>query len=116
MKLFYASFITILLFSSCVSNVHLPIPGEDVVVKKNISVEYMTIADAYSDLSKYDKAAQYYKLAMKNKKLYWTAYYKLGRCYAMSKNWTEARKIYSVFLKRDPNNVNIKMSLAYIYA
>ena len=34
----------------------------------------------------------------------------------MSKNWTEARKIYSTLLKRDPDNVSIKMSLAYIYA
>lgn len=104
-----------LLFSSCATN-HLSVPGESAAVKKTVSIEYMAIADAYNDLAKYDKAAQYYLLAMKNKKLYWSAYYKLGRCYAMSKNWTEARKIYSTLLKRDPDNVSIKMSLAYIYA
>lgn len=104
------------IFFSCATSVHLPVPGEGAAVKKSLSIEYMSIADAYNELAKYDKAAQYYLLAMKNKKLYWSAYYKLGRCYAMSKNWTEARKVYSALLKRDPDNVSVRMSLAYIYA
>lgn len=105
-----------MLFFSCATSAHLPVPGESAAVKKSLSIEYMSIADAYNELAKYDKAAQYYLLAMKNKKLYWSAYYKLGRCYAMSKNWTEARKVYSALLKRDSDNVSIKISLAYIYA
>lgn len=105
-----------ILFFSCATSPHLPVPGEGAAVKKSLSLEYLSIADAYNELAKYDKAAQYYLLAMKNKKVYWSAYYKLGRCYAMSKNWTEARKVYSSLLKRDPDNVSIRMSLAYIYA
>lgn len=111
-----AAVIFSMLFFSCATSAHLPVPGESAAVKKSLSIEYMSIADAYNELAKYDKAAQYYLLAMKNKKLYWSAYYKLGRCYAMSKNWTEARKVYSALLKRDSDNVSIKISLAYIYA
>lgn len=108
--------ISLSLFLSCSTSVHLPVPGESATVNRSLSIEYMTIADAYNDLGKYDKACEYYMLAMKNKNLYWSAYYKLGRCYAMSKKWTEARKVYQKILKRDKDNLNIQISLAYIYA
>ena len=53
---------------------------------------------------------------MVNKNLYWTAYYKLGRSYALSKKWKEAKKVYFDLLKRDPENISVRMSLAYITA
>lgn len=104
------------LFFSCASSAHVVIPGEGEVIKNNIASEYMTIADSYNELGKYDKAISYYQLAMKNKNLYWSCYYKLGRCYAMNKNWTEARKVYNRLYKRDKENLNLKLSHAYIYA
>lgn len=104
------------LFFSCASSGHLPVPGEKAEVNRGISVEYMSIATAYEELEKYDKAIEYYKLAMKNKKLYWSAYYKLGRCYAMAKDYTQARKIYFKLLKRDKDNLSLQLSLAYLYA
>lgn len=104
-----------MLFFSCTS-VHVPIPGETEVKKNNIYVEYMNIADAYNDLEKYDKAILYYNYAMKNKSLRWSAYYKLGRAYAMNKDWSNAQNVYEHLLKRDSENTSLKMSLAYIYA
>ena len=105
-----------LTFFSCRTQAHLPLPGENTVIKNNLAAEYLSIADEYFSLAKYEKAEDYYKRAMKNKKLYWSAYYKLGRTSAMAKKWREARKIYLVLLKRDPENLNIRLSLAYITA
>lgn len=101
---------------SCATAARVPVPGEADTVRTNIYTEYLAIADAYNDLAKYDKAVQYYQYAMKSRKLYWGAYYKLGRAYALSKNWDEAEKIYKRLLRRDPENLNIRLSLAYITA
>ena len=109
------SFSLFLLFS-CNTTAHIPVPGEKTVQRNNISNEYYTIADAYFDLGKYDKACTYYKLAMKNKSLYWSSYYKLGKSYVNSKNWEQAEKVFVDLLKRDSENISLKMSLAYISA
>lgn len=119
MKSFFAklvTFVSFFLFFSCNTTAHIPVPGEKTVQKNNISNEYYTIADAYFDLGKYDKACTYYKLAMKNKALYWSSYYKLGKSYVNLKNWAEAEKVFVDLLKRDSENVSLKMSLAYISA
>ena len=63
----------------------LRVPGERQILIKNISSEYFNIAEGYMDLKKYDKAAEYYKLAMGSKELKASACYKLARCYALSK-------------------------------
>lgn len=114
------SFIAVLIitasFFSCSTDSHFAVPGENQVVRENVSTEYLAIADAYSDLGKYDKAAEYYLLAMRDKRLYWNAYYKLGRTYALAKNWSNAENVYARLLRRDPKNVNLRLSLAYIKA
>lgn len=102
--------------TSCATGGHLPVPGEAAVVKQKISSEYLTIADTYYSLEKFDKAIEYYKLAMKDKSLYWTAFYKQARSYAMVKNYTQARKMYFALLRRDKDNLNVRLSLAYLYA
>ncbi|MBR4180296.1 MAG: tetratricopeptide repeat protein [Treponema sp.] len=76
----------------------------------------MNLADAYYELEKYDKAVSYYKAAMENKDIYWTAYYKLARCYVYQSKWDTAQTSYETLLKRDPKNNSLKSSLAYIYA
>jgi tetratricopeptide (TPR) repeat protein len=104
------------LFFSCGTNMHLSVPGEESVTRESVGIEYLAIADSYADLGKYDKAVTYYLLAMKNKKLYWSAYYKLGRAYALAKDWSDAENVYDKLLQRDPANVNLKLSRAYIKA
>lgn len=76
----------------------------------------MAIADTYNELEKFDKAIEYYELAMKDKSVYWAAYYKLARCYAMNKQYPKARKMYFTLYKRDKKNLDIQLSLAYLYA
>ena len=116
MKRFAPVLFAAFVFCACGTSAHLPVPGESGTVKNNLSAEYLVIGDEYFSLTKYDKAEEYYKRAMKNRKLYWSAYYKLGRTYAMSKKWQDARKVDLTLLKRDPDNLNIRLSLAYITA
>lgn len=99
---------------SCATSVHMPVPGENSARKNSIYNEYMSIADAYSDLGKYDKASLFYEQAMKNKKLYWTASYKLARSYAMNKQYEKSISVYKNLIKRDPDNISLKMSYAYV--
>ena len=102
---------------SCSSNkIAVPIPGQSEAVQKNIYIEYMNIADIYFGLEKYDKAESYYKAAMGNKDIYWTAIYKLAKCYAYESKWADAQTIYETLLKRDEDNNTLKASVAYIYA
>ena len=100
---------------SCASN-ELRVPGESKIILKNLATEYYTIADGYLEIKNYAKAAEYYKLAMRNKDLYLTAYYKLARSYALAKDWENADKTYRELLARDGENTMLKTSLAYITA
>ena len=108
--------ISIFSFFSCQSNSGFKVPGEREIINKNIASEYFAIADGYADLKKYDKAAQYYKLAMRDKGVAKSAYYKMARCYALAKNYKQAEEAYENLLKLDPDNTDIKLSLAYIHA
>lgn len=111
---------TVIFFSlfvvACSSLNEFGIPGEIEAKRNNIYIEYMNLGDSYFELAKYDKAIEYYNLALKNKEIYWVCYFKLGRTYALAKKYTEARKIYNRLLKRDKNNTDIQISLAYLYA
>ena len=116
MKKFYcipAIFLLGFSFFSCASN-ELRVPGETELILKNISTEYYNIAEGYMDIKKYDKAAEYYKLAMRHKELNLPAYYKLARAYALAKNWDKASECYDELLKLDPENTMLKISIAYI--
>ncbi|MBB5225771.1 tetratricopeptide repeat protein [Treponema ruminis] len=119
MKKFYCFQSLLILFSvfffSCAST-ELRVPGETELIFKNISTEYYNIAEGYMDIKKYDKAAEYYKLAMRNKELNLPAYYKLARSYALAKNWEKASQCYDELLKLDPENSMLKVSIAYITA
>lgn len=110
-------FLLFLIFSfvSCAST-GLRIPGEEKIILKNLATEYYTVAEGYLEIKNYTKAAEYYKLAMRNEDLYLTAYYKLARSYALAKNWDEAVKTYNELLERDGDNTLLKTSLAYITA
>lgn len=103
------------LFASCASD-SLKIPGESKIILKNLATEYYTLADGYLEIKNYTKAAEFYKLAMRNEDLYLTAYYKLARSYALAKDWENAEKTYKDLLERDSENTLLKISLAYITA
>ena len=106
--------ITFFIFISC-KTTDL-IPGSNRIKIQNIYNEYLNIANVYYELEKFDKAIEYYTLAMDSKELYWACYYKLVQCYALTSKWSQAEEHYVVLQKRDPENSSIKASLAYIKA
>ncbi len=83
----------------------------------NITSEYLKIAEGYEGLKNYSKAVEYYELAAKhNPDLGDAAYYKIGRCYALNKDWQNARAVFTSLLEKDPENKTIRTSIAYITA
>ncbi len=108
------AFASFLVITGCQTSNAFKVPGESAIITKNIASEYFTIAEGYADLKKYNKAAEYYKYAMKNKSLRLSAYYKMARCYALAKDYKNATEAYENLLKLDPENKEIKLSLAYI--
>lgn len=115
-RIFFLVLFVIVLFSSCQSQNNITVPGEKQLILKNIYSEYFSIAESYMDLKKYDKAIIYYKKAMQNKSLKNAVDYKLARCYALNKNYSESQKIFEELLKKDPENKDLKLSLAYVLA
>ncbi|MBR6153774.1 MAG: tetratricopeptide repeat protein [Treponema sp.] len=116
--LYFTIFALLFLFFSC-STVDKVIPGKDEAADKSITAEYIKIAEAYEQLKDYPKAISYYEQAMKSKagaELGDSAYYNIGRCYALAKDWNHAEEIYKNLLEKDPDNTNLKSSLAYINA
>lgn len=115
-RLFYSCiFIFFSLCFSCVTK-PVPIPGDKKIAIDNIYLEYLNIADVYYSLEKYDKALEYYKLAMQDFKIYWAAYYKTAKVYAVQSNWDSALPMYRRLLRREKDNDSIKASIAYIYS
>lgn len=106
--------ITFFIFLSCKTTDI--IPGSNRIKIQNIYNEYLNIANVYYELEKFDKAIEYYTLAMDSKELYWACYYKLAQCYALTSKWTQAEEYYVVLQERNPANSSIKASLAYIKA
>ncbi|MCR4823190.1 MAG: tetratricopeptide repeat protein [Treponema sp.] len=117
MKKIFFLFAAIIIFSlsACSSNGFL-VPGEKKIILSNIATEYYNIAEGFMEIKNYSKAADYYKLAMRNEDLYLSSYYKLARSYALAKNWESATECYEKLLERDPENTMLKCSLAYITA
>ena len=92
------------------------ISGKRAKERKNICIEYYNIAEGFMNIKEYAKAATYFKKAMRDKELYPTAYYELGRAYALGKNWEKAKAIFSEYLEKDPDNLDLQMSVAYVVA
>lgn len=116
--LYFTIFALLFLFFSC-STVDKVIPGKDEAVDKSVTAEYLKIAEAYEKLKDYPKAIYYYEEAMNSKagsELGDSVYYNIGRCYALAKDWNHAAEIYKNLLEKDPDNTNLKSSLAYISA
>lgn len=116
--LYFTIFALLFLFFSC-STIDKIIPGKDEAVDKSVTAEYLKIAEAYEKLKDYPKAIYYYEEAMNSKagsELGDSVYYNIGRCYALAKDWNHAAEIYKNLLEKDPDNTNLKSSLAYISA
>lgn len=74
------------------------------VTRQTIASEYYSIAEAYADLEKYDKAIPYYEAASKYKQYRNAARYGLGRMYGLTGDWKQAEDIFESLLKKDKEN------------
>ncbi len=83
------------------------------ITRQTIASEYYAIAEAYSDLEKYDKAIPYYKEAAKEKEYRNAARYGLGRMYGLTGEWETARDIFESLLKKDPNNELLETAYSF---
>ena len=109
-------FLCVTVLTGCAASGGLLVPGQNKIILKNLATEYYNVAEGYMGVKNYAKATEYYKLAMREESLYLTAYYKLGRAYALAKDWDNALPIYQDLLSRDRENGELRSSIAYITA
>ena len=88
--------------------------------KGNIDSEtakaYFEIAQAYTEVSKYDKAAEFYLKAAKDPAHKNAAEYNLARVYGLQGDWGKAKNILERQYKDAPGNVLIAKAYAYSLA
>ncbi|MCQ2593853.1 MAG: hypothetical protein MJ196_01175 [Treponemataceae bacterium] len=89
------------------------VPNEQNVRLENECAENAAVADAFFERGMYDKAAEYYKKALKSKKYADAVSYKLACSYALSGKYGDALPVFDVLLKKDISNRSIKEALAY---
>lgn len=116
-KFGFLSLLFLFLFSSCLSLSDTAIvPGEEEIVKHNISSEYFTIASSYRDAKNYKKAVEYYEMAMSDDSLKDSCEYEIGMCLVRQKEWNKAVPYFERLLEKDPENLSLQSSLVYIEA
>lgn len=114
-EVFFLLFLFML--TSCMSiSQNAVVPGEDDVLKHNISSEYFAIASSYRDAKNYKKAVEYYEMAMLNDSLKNSCEYEIGMCLVRQKDWNKAVPYFEKLLERDPENLSLQSSLVYIEA
>lgn len=77
---------------------------------------YFEIAQAYSDVAKYDKAAEFFQKAAKDPGHKNAAEYNLARVYGLQGDWKKARPILERQYAESPGNVLILKAYAYSLA
>jgi len=77
---------------------------------------YFEIAQAYAEVSKYDKAAEFYLKAAKDPAHKNAAEYNLARVYGLQGDWGKAKSILERQYKEAPENVLIAKAYAYSLA
>lgn len=77
---------------------------------------YFEIAQAYTEVSKYDKAADFYLKAAKDPAHKNAAEYNLARVYGLQGEWTKAKLILERQYKEAPGNILILKAYSYSLA
>lgn len=81
--------------------------------KKDLSSEYFYIAEAYSELKKYEKAIEFYKKTLENPEYTNAATYNIARMHALLEQWDEAKSLLKILHEKEPTNEKILTSYAY---
>ncbi len=85
-------------------------------IDEDLSGEYFSIAEAYSEVKKYDKAIDYYLKAAKNKKYKKASQYNLAQIYALKNDWKNCIANLKPMYNEAPDNVKIATAYAYALA
>ena len=80
---------------------------------EDLTAEYFSIAEAYSELKKYEKAIEFYKKAEKNEEYAHAAAYNIGRMYALLKMWREAVATLKPLYEKEIENEKLLVCYAY---
>ena len=85
-------------------------------VDSELAKEYFEIAQAYAEVSKYDKAVEFYRKAAKDSAHKNAAEYNLARVYGLQGYWSKAKPIFERQYKDAPGNILILKAYAYSLA
>lgn len=77
--------------------------------------EYHNIGNAYYDLGRFDRAADYYQRALSLDATLAPAGYNLARVYVRERRYLEAQEVLEELLTRDPDNLVLRETLAYVH-
>ena len=85
-------------------------------VEEDLAGEYFSIAQGYTELKNYSKAADYYLKAEKSEKYKNAAQYNLAQVYALQNEWENCLKYIEPLYKKAPENIRISTAYAYALA
>ncbi|MBQ7611620.1 MAG: tetratricopeptide repeat protein [Spirochaetaceae bacterium] len=83
---------------------------------RSLSSEYFEIANAYADLSNYDKAILFYQKAATDKTFSNASQYNMARMYGLKNDWETAAGILKKLATDAPENTLILRSYGYALA
>ncbi len=83
-------------------------------IEEDLSGEYFSIAEGYTELKKYEKAVEFYKKAEKSDQYKNAVQYNLAQVYALQNDWVNCLKYLEPIYEQVPEN--IKIATAYAYA
>ncbi len=84
------------------------------IAERELASEYLSVADAYAELGKHEKAVEFYLRARKIPEFRNATSYSLGRMYALSGKWREAVDMFEALHREEPENARV--SAAYAFA
>lgn len=82
-------------------------------LKKELATEYLELADAYAEVKRYDKAADFYERAARHENYYNVTRYKLARVYALAGKWQETIAVLEPLFAQEPDNLLISNAYAF---
>ncbi|MGP1437661.1 MAG: tetratricopeptide repeat protein [Treponema sp.] len=87
--------------------------SSSIFAKEDLSSEYFYIAEAYSELKKYEKAIEFYKKVVNIPEYANAATYNIARMHAFLEQWNEAVSMLKILYEKEKTNEKILTSYAY---
>ncbi len=101
--------VILLAFASCASR-------RASYAERELASEYLSVADAYAELGKHEKAIEFYLRARKVEEYRNATSYSLGRMYALAGKWREAADMFGALHREEPENSRVSAAYAFALA